>query len=287
MLPSPTCRLHGVTKSVRQRRLLNDITLSFRPGATALLGPNGAGKTTLLKILATVSQPTSGDTEVLGFDPAVAHDRTEIRRRLGYVPQELTYPRGFTVFGFMEYLAVLKEFTDAESRRGEIARVLEITDLVPHATEKIHRLSGGTKRRLAIAQALIGSPSMLLLDEPTVGLDPDQRRLLGRSIEALGERATVVAATQQIDEVAPWCRDVIVLIEGRVAFDGTLHTLIDRARGRVWVSDAPEPAAVATTATVDGRYRHVGRPSAGAEVIEPTAGDAYLLVRHDAAHIVA
>lgn len=287
MTATRTCHLHDVTKSIRHRRLLDDVTVSFGTGATALLGPNGAGKTTLVKLLATVSRPTSGRAEVLGFDPAVAHDRTEIRRHLGYVPQELTHPRGFTVYGFMEYLAVLKEYTDGESRRREIERVLQIADLVPQASEKIHRLSGGTKQRLSIAQALIGSPRLLLLDEPTVGLDPDQRRLVSRIIDELGERTTVVVATQQIDDVGPWCRGAVVLIDGRIAFDGTMKELIELARGRVWISDAPEPTAVSTTATVDGRYRHVGRPPPGGEVIEPTPGDAYLLIRHDVADVVA
>ncbi len=280
MAPTDTCQLSGITKSVRTRTLLDNITIWFSVGVTALLGPNGAGKTTLLRVLATVTRPTAGRIRMLGYDPSEPGERTEIRRRLGYVPQELSFPRGFTVYGFVEYLAVLKELTEPVERRREIHRVLELTDLEDVATEKIHRLSGGTRRRLAVAQAFLGSPELLLLDEPTAGLDPDHRMLLSRAIEGLDSRATIILATQQAADLSARCERVVVLEHGRVTYSGDIVEFVDRAAGRVWISNAADPTALATTTMLDGRFRHVGRPPHGAETTEPHIDDAYLMHRH-------
>jgi len=280
MASSNRCELSGITKSVRSRTLLDDVTASFGVGLTALLGPNGAGKTTLMRVMATVSRPTTGQVQMLGFDPSVPAERTEIRRRLGYVPQELSFPRGFTVYDFVEYVAVLKELAEPRRRRQEIHRVLELADLEAVATDKIHRLSGGTRRRLAVVQALLGPPEILLLDEPTAGLDPDQRMLLSRVIDDLSDHATIVLATQQASDVAARCERVLLLDHGRVTYSGGMVEFVDRAAGRVWIADAADPTAVSTSAMLDGRFRHVGRPPQGAETTRPTIDDAYLLHRH-------
>src|SRR6204780_5412349 len=168
-------RVRGLSRRYGTIRALDGIDLTLERGITGLLGPNGAGKTTLLSILATVSEPDAGSVSVLGLDPRDGAERVEIRRRLGYLPQELGYHRHFTVAGFLDYIAILKEITDRRRRADEVARVLAAIGLERRARTRIRTLSGGMRQRLGIAQALLGQPALLILDEPTAGLDPEQR----------------------------------------------------------------------------------------------------------------
>src|SRR5207244_5468896 len=137
-----------------------------------VVGPNGAGKTTLLRIIATVLAPDGGDVVVFGNDPADADGRLAIRRRLGFLPQEPGFHRGFSVFDFVDYVAILKEWADRRARHDEVRRVLSLVGVESVMHKKIRQLSGGMRRRVGIAQAMLGSPDLLVLDEPTAGLDP-------------------------------------------------------------------------------------------------------------------
>jgi ABC-2 type transport system ATP-binding protein len=214
-------------------------------------------------------------------------ERTEVRRRLGYLPQELGFPRGFTAFGFVDYLAVLKEWDDKADRHAEVRRVLELVGLTEVSTKKVRRLSGGMRRRLGVAQALLGAPELLVLDEPTAGLDPEQRATLRTILSGLGQRATVLLSTHQTEDIAALCDRVIVLDLGRVVFDGLVSDLVGTAAGRVWMADAPDPAAMAQWRTGTGRFRHVGTAPDGAELAEPTLEDAYLLMRGERIEVTA
>ena len=273
-------RLTGVSKDYGRTTALRDISFALTPGVTGLLGPNGAGKTTLLRILATVLPPTRGRLSVLDLDPAEPEQRTEVRRRLGYLPQELGFPSGFTVFAFVDYLAVLKEHADKAARHAEVRRVLALVDLEGQSTKRIRTLSGGQKRRLALAQALIGSPELLLLDEPTTGLDPEQRVAFRSVLAEVARTATVVLSTHQTEDVAALCERVVVLDGGQVCFDGTVPDLVTRADGCVWLDDAPDPTALSSWRTGTGRYRNLRDPAPpGVELVEPSLEDAYLLLR--------
>ena len=168
-------RAEGLSRRYGAIRALDAVDLALERGITGLLGPNGAGKTTLLSILATISEPDAGRVSVLGLDPREGAERVEIRLRLGYLPQELGYHRHFRVAAFLDYVAILKEITDRRRRTEEVARVLAVTGLEDRARARIRALSGGMRQRLGIAQALLGSPELLILDEPTAGLDPEQR----------------------------------------------------------------------------------------------------------------
>jgi ABC-2 type transport system ATP-binding protein len=260
--------------------VLSGVDLDIRPGVTGLLGPNGAGKTTLLRILATVLGAQRGEVSILGRDPAEGRSRAEIRRRLGYLPQELGYPRGFTTYGFVDYLAVLKELEDPAARRVEVRRVLEAVGLGDRATKRIRALSGGQRRRVGLAQALLGSPELLVLDEPTTGLDPEQRVSLRQVLAEHGRASTILLATHQTEDVAALCERVIVLDDGAVRFCGAVSELIGHAAGRAWLADGPDPRAQVSWRTGTGRYRNLG-PLApeGATPAEPTLEDAYLLLR--------
>jgi len=275
-----TVQLHEVGRKFGSAWALRDVTLDLAPGVTGLLGPNGAGKTTLLRLLATALPPTIGDLGVLGLDPAVPAERTEVRRRLGYLPQEIGFPRGFTAFGFVDYIAVLKEWTQPDERHTEVRRVLDLVGLSGSSARRLRAMSGGQRRRVALAQALLGAPEVLILDEPTTGVDPEQRAALRTVLAELARTSTVVLSTHQTEDVAALCDRVVVLDEGRVRFDGQVTELVGRAAGRVWLADAPDPAASVSWRTGTGRYRNVAEQArTGVEHVEPSLEDAYLLLR--------
>ncbi|GAA1973234.1 ABC transporter ATP-binding protein [Nocardioides panacihumi] len=278
-----TVALSGVGKSYGRNTALADVTLDLGPGITGLLGPNGAGKTTILRILATALAADQGTVRIMGEDPRSLTGRTTVRRHLGYAPQETGFPRGFTAFSFIDYLAILKEWSDAGTRHEEVRRVLELVDLADVAPKRVGALSGGQRRRLVLAQALLGRPDLLVLDEPTAGLDPAQRGRLRDVLGQAGESATVVISTHQTEDVAALCERVIVLDRGQVLFDGRIVDLVSEAAGRVWMSDTRQPTAQYAWRTGTGRVRNVGDPPPDAELIEPALEDAYLLLVGDAA----
>ena len=278
-----TVDLRGVTKSYGRTHALADVDLAFDHGVTGLLGPNGAGKTTLLRIVATSIAADSGTVRLLGRDPHGSHgDVTAIRRELGYLPQELGYPSDMTAFGFVEYVAVLKEWNDRKQRIGEVRRVLELVGLADLSGKKVSKLSGGQKRRVGLAQSLIGDPRILVLDEPTTGLDPAQRADLRRTLSVAAGRCAVLLSTHQTEDVAALCERVVVLAAGQVRFDGAVSDLIATAGGQVWLADDPGPDSLVSWRTGSGRHHVVGGlPPPGAVPAEPTLEDAYLLMLGD------
>jgi ABC-2 type transport system ATP-binding protein len=275
-----TVELTGVGKRYGRKHALADVELTFDQGVTGLLGPNGAGKTTLLRIVATSIAADRGQVRLLGRDPHGSYtDVTAVRRELGYLPQELGYPSDMTAFGFLEYIAVLKEWNDSERRSQEVRRVLEAVGLADRATVRIKRLSGGQRRRVGLAQALLGDPRLVVLDEPTTGLDPAQRADLRRTLSTLGHRSTVLLSTHQTEDVAALCERVVVLAGGTVRFDGAVTDLVATAVGRVWLADEPGDDALVSWRTGTGRHHVVGgTPPVGADPTEPTLEDAYLLM---------
>ena len=278
-----TVTLTGVGKSYGRIPALADIDLVLAPGITGLLGPNGAGKTTMLRILATALAADRGKARVLAQDPGTTRGRAAIRRRLGYVPQETGFPRGFTTFAFVDYLAILKEWSDPAARHEEVRRVVDLVGLSSEATKRVSSLSGGQRRRVVLAQALLGDPDLLILDEPTAGLDPTQRGRLRDVLGRAGETSTVLISTHQTEDVAALCERVVVLDEGRVLFDGAVSEMIAQALGRVWMAAERDPSAQLAWRTGSGRFRNVGDPPPSAELIEPALEDAYLLLVGDAA----
>jgi ABC-2 type transport system ATP-binding protein len=278
-----TAVLSNVSKRYGRTRALDGVDLSLSTGITGLLGPNGAGKTTLLRILVTTLGSDSGEVGVLDEDPTTSEGRAAIRRRLGYVPQETGFPRGFTVFGFVDYMAILKEWSTRSTRHTEVRRVIDRADLTAVATKRVKSLSGGQRRRVVLAQALLGHPDLLVLDEPTAGLDPEQRARLRDTLSRAGESSTIVISTHQTDDVAALCERVVVLHGGQVLYDGLVIDLVNRAAGRVWMSSEAHPAARHTWKTGTGRWRNVGDPPPDAELIEPALEDAYLLLVGDPA----
>jgi ABC-2 type transport system ATP-binding protein len=273
----PTVSASGLSLRYGRAQALDDVSLRLGQGVTGLLGPNGAGKTTLLRVLATAVPADRGAFAVLGNDPATPAGRQELRRRLGYLPQTPGFHPDFTAFEFVDYVAILKELTDRAARHREVRRVLDQVDLAEVRGKRIKKLSGGMRQRVALAAALVGDPGFLVLDEPTVGLDPEQRMRFRELIAQAGEGRTVLLSTHQTEDVAMLCHRVLVMAGGRIRFDGTPAELTARAAGRVWSSTERDPAAKAGWRTGTGSFRNVGSPPDGADLLEPTLEDGYLL----------
>jgi ABC-2 type transport system ATP-binding protein len=185
----------GIGKRFGSLTAVDRVDLSLGHGIVGVLGPNGAGKTTLLRILATVLAPDQGSLSLLGLDPASPAARTEARRRLGYLPQSPRLYGGFTPLEMVDYVAILKEQTDATRRRREACEVLEGVGLGDRMHKRIRTLSGGMQQRVALASALVGHPDLLVLDEPATGLDPEQRIALRSVLAQTAGRGCVVLST--------------------------------------------------------------------------------------------
>lgn len=267
----------GLVKRFGDRIALDGVDLSLQGGMTAVLGPNGAGKSTLLRCLATVSTPDEGSLLIDGLDPSFEADRTEIRRRLGYLPQEHGLDGSSRVFDTLDYLAVLKEAGSERHRRHMVYDVLERVGLAERAAEPVSALSGGMRQRLGVAQALLTAPSLVILDEPAAGLDPDERHRLREIVAERRLRSTVIISTHLTEEAAH-CDSVVVLVAGRTVFAGPPARLAASAEGQTWVQAGPPPPGVrASWVQADGSHRCLGDPPPGATLVTPTIEDGYLL----------
>ncbi len=196
-----------------------------------------ASKTSLLRIMATAMRPSSGSLRLLGRDPGSYGPRCEIRRMLGYLPQNAGYYPGFTVAEYVEYFALLKEVPSA-SIRSAVASAIDRVALGDRGKARLRTLSGGMLRRASIAQAIVNEPELVLLDEPTAGLDPEQRVTFRALLRELGERATVVVSTHLVEDVGAACAQVVLMDQGRIVFDGTPDELIAGA-GVAGTGDTP------------------------------------------------
>jgi len=230
--------LTELTRRFGRTQAVAGVNLAAGPGVFGLLGPNGAGKTSLLRMMATVLPPTSGRLRLLGRDPGGYGPRREIRRRLGYLPQQLGYYPGFTVADFVEYFALLKDMTPRRVP-GAVAAAIEHVGLGGKARARLRTLSGGMLRRAGIAQAIVNEPELLLLDEPTAGLDPEQRVAFRGLLRDFGQRATVVVSTHLVEDVGAACSEVALMDAGRIVFHGSPAELTARGEGSGAAGDAP------------------------------------------------
>ena len=273
----PTITLAGVTHRYGSRPALDLDGLVFTPGSTAVLGPNGSGKSTLMRLIATVSGIQCGSVRIDGLDPGIVDERTAIRRRLGYQTQSGALPPNMRVDAFCDYVGALKEIADARQRRRWTHWVLARVGLGDVSRDRIRTLSGGMQRRVALAQALIGLPDLLLLDEPMTSLDTEQRANVAGIIEERAADATIVVTTHHPDDVAAACQRVVVLNQGRIVFTGAPDELAAQARGLVWETDIV-PAGVISRSVGAGRHRCVSpEPPLEAELVEPSVQDGYIV----------
>jgi ABC-type multidrug transport system ATPase subunit len=218
-------------------RALDDVSLSIPRGMYGLLGPNGAGKSTLMRTIATLQQPTQGS--IMFGDIDVLVDPDAIRRTLGYLPQDFgVYPR-VSAYSMLDQLAVLKGITGRGDRKSVVETLLNQVNLWPVRNKSLAGFSGGMRQRFGIAQALIGNPELIIVDEPTAGLDPEERNRFLNLLAAIGDNVVVILSTHIVDDVADLCPRMAVLANGRVQLEGKPADLIASTRGKVWKKAIP------------------------------------------------
>lgn len=213
-------------------RALDDVNLSIPRGMFGLLGPNGAGKSTLMRTIATLQAPTEGSIRFGDIDVLAQPDR--LCETLGYLPQDFgVYPR-VSAYQMLDHMAVLKGVSGKADRKAVVETLLEQTNLWAVRGKAIAGFSGGMRQRFGIAQALIGNPELIIVDEPTAGLDPEERNRFLNLLAGIGENVVVILSTHIVDDVADLCPRMAVLAGGRVQLEGAPLELIERTRGRVW-----------------------------------------------------
>ncbi len=233
----------------RRCEALRGVTLTIPGGLYGLLGPNGAGKTTLLRVLATMLAPSSGDAFIAGY--SVRHQRGSVRRLIGYIPQGVGFYPQLRVWDTLDYLARLSGLSERPMRDARIRQALSAVDLADRARQPVGTLSRGLQQRLAIAQALVHDPPIIIADEPTSGLDPTERVRVRAVLADLAAERTIVLATHIVADIAAVCLRVAVLRHGRVVFEGPTSTLAAQARGQLWQATIP---AQEVDALVRGRW---------------------------------
>jgi len=268
-----------------QVHALTDVNLEIDGGLLGLLGANGAGKTTLMRILAGIIRPTHGTVRIGEYDMASAGGRTAVKRTLGYLPQELGLYPELTAREFLDYIAVLKGITDRHARATRVPEMLELVGLDSAAQRKLKTLSGGMKRRVGIAQALLNDPRLLIVDEPTAGLDPEERIRFRTLLTSLAGDRTVLLSTHIVEDIAQTSRNVAVLHNGRLIYHGQTTGLAALAHDQVWTltTDGPPPDGEQTIVSAlpvpDGvQYRVIGgqQSTPGAQQAQPTLEDGYV-----------
>ena len=217
---------------------LKGISLEVQPGMFGLLGPNGAGKTTLMKILATLLDPDSGTAEMDGLDLIAA--KAETRKKLGYLPQDFGLYPTLTAAQMLDYFAKLKGISDKKERRALVDALLERVNLTAERNRRLGGFSGGMCQRVGIAQALIGNPELLIVDEPTAGLDPEERgRLHNLLAESTGENTIVLLSTHIVSDVSNLCSNFAVIRGGRILTATSPETALAGLEGRIWEATLP------------------------------------------------
>jgi ABC-2 type transport system ATP-binding protein len=266
-------------------RALDGVSLSIGRGLFGLLGPNGAGKSTLMRTIAALQEPDEGEIRLDGHD--VLAEPQELRCRLGYLPQDFGVYPGISALALLDHIAVLKGVTDRRGRREQVDAVLSLTNLYDVRKSAVSTFSGGMRQRFGIAQALLGDPRLIIVDEPTAGLDPEERNRFHNLLAELGENAVVLLSTHIVDDVRDLCPKMAILAGGRVILEGEPARLIDGLCGRLWRKTVPKSAvaehraslAVISTHLFAGQTRlHVladDAPGAGFEPAAPDLEDVY------------
>lgn len=225
--------LSGLTKTYgNQVRALDGVSLSIPKGMFGLLGPNGAGKSSLMRTIATLQAPDQGTLTFGDID--ILKDPQALRSTLGYLPQDFgVYPR-MSARAMLDHLAVLKGLSNAKERKQVVETLLEQTNLAQHARKAVASYSGGMRQRFGIAQALLGDPQLIIVDEPTAGLDPEERNRFHNLLSEIGENVVVILSTHIVEDVSDLCPNMAILDKGQIVNKGAPQDLIDSLNGQVW-----------------------------------------------------
>lgn len=285
--------LRNVSKAFRDLKAVDDVSLKLGSGVVGLVGHNGAGKTTLMQLVATLSRPTAGSILFDGKD--IVRNPDAMRRRLGFLPQEFGVYPNLTALECMQYFAALKGVRDP----ARIRHLLELVNLSEHARRPAASFSGGMRRRLGIAQALLNDPDILIVDEPTAGLDPEERLRFRRLLSELGFGKLVIVSTHIVPDVESIACQLAIMRKGRLLALETPDAILQRARGQVWQAsvDADEYDALRSRfhvlqaqrqgSQVQLRVAHPGQPMAGALAVEPSLEEALMAQRYALSEPVA
>lgn len=277
--------IRNVNKFYGRKHTLKNISLNINQGMFGLLGRNGAGKTTLMKTLATLHQKKNGSITVCGIP---IENAKEIRNITGYLPQEFSMYPNMTVYEALDYLGTLSGMTRSE-REKRIKMLLKKVNLTEHQRKRVKALSGGMKRRLGIAQALLHDPKVLIVDEPTAGLDPEERIRFRNLLTDAAEERIVILSTHIVGDIEASCEDIAIMNDGKVLWQGTVSELINNARGKVFTVNVPKKYLsqikknyIVTGMLIQGDYNTVRIISdnmpdlQGAVHDEPNCEDAYM-----------
>jgi ABC-type multidrug transport system ATPase subunit len=218
---------------------IKDLNLNIENGMFGLLGPNGAGKSSLMRILVTLMKPSSGTVKVNGLD--IIKDRKEIRSMLGYLPQDFRFFSSLSTWEFLDYAARLAGMKSGRERKAAVDKMLEEVGLFEARDRKANKLSGGMKRRLGIAQALINNPKIIIVDEPTTGLDPEERIRFRNLLSTISTQdVIIILSTHIVGDISSTCTNMALLNRGELAYSGPPDELVARAEGKVWLVKATE-----------------------------------------------
>jgi ABC-type multidrug transport system ATPase subunit len=266
-------------------RALDDVSLTISPGMFGLLGPNGAGKSTLMRIIATLQEPDAGRVQLGELD--VLREKEAVRRTLGYLPQEFgVYPK-VSAEDLLDHFAVLKGITDRGERRRLVTALLEQTNLQNDRAKLLGGFSGGMRQRFGIAVALLGNPRLIIVDEPTAGLDPEERVRFLNLLAELGQNSIVILSTHIVDDVSELCSRVAIIDHGRIRLEDDPQAAVTRLHGRIWRSVVTRDELarhqqrfpVLSTKLLAGRtvVRVLSdtRPDSGYQAAEPGLEDVY------------
>ena len=280
--------IKNVSKYYGKKQALDNINLTIQQGMFGLLGRNGAGKTTLMKTLATLLHKKEGEIMLCGIP---IENAKEIRKVIGYLPQDFSMYPSMSVVEAMNYLGILSGI-EAKERKQRIEHLLKQVNLLEHRSKRIKALSGGMKRRLGIAQALLNNPKCLIVDEPTAGLDPEERIRFRNLLCDVAEQRIVILSTHIVGDIEATCENVAILNDGQLLYSGTVDNLLNIAEGKVFtkVTSKKELSALKKELSITGMHTqgnqvHIRFLSEvavqGAEVCEPNIEDAYMLYLHN------
>ncbi|WP_129746227.1 ABC transporter ATP-binding protein [Flavobacterium anhuiense] len=269
-------------------KAIDHLSLEISNGMFGLLGPNGAGKSTLMRTIAALQEPTSGIIEFNGIN--ILENPMFIRQNLGYLPQEFgVYPKN-SAYRLLDHLAILKGIINKKERHDQILYLLQQTNLLQHKDKAVHSFSGGMRQRFGIAQALLGNPKIIIVDEPTAGLDPEERNRFNNLLSEIGESIIVVLSTHIVEDVRDLCPKMAIISNGKLILEGKPNETIETLKGKIWtkaiqkseLEDHKLNFNIISSHLNSGKINiHVFseyQPDSGFELISPDLSDVYFSV---------
>ena len=267
---------------------INDVSLEITNGMFGLLGPNGAGKSTLMRTIAALQEPTSGIIEFNGIN--IFENPMFIRENLGYLPQEFgVYPK-ISAYRLLDHLAILKGIVNKQERNHQILTLLQQTNLLQHKDKAVHSFSGGMRQRFGIAQALLGNPKIIIVDEPTAGLDPEERNRFNNLLSEIGESIIVLLSTHIVEDVRDLCTRMAIISSGKLILEGNPNETINLLKDKIWMKaiHKSELKEYQTHFNIISSHLNSGKlnihvfsdqqPDSGFNLISPDLSDVYFSV---------